>query len=64
VLYRGGRERRTMRWTDRVAEGLPVPLTILIHELDELRGSALKACGLRFRESLQAALTQGELFCI
>ncbi len=53
-----------MRWTDRVAEGLSVPLTILIHELDELRGSALKACGLRFRESLQAALTQGELFCI
>jgi RNA polymerase sigma-70 factor (ECF subfamily) len=47
LVYRGGRKPRTVRWTDRASEGLPVSVTILIHELDELRDSALGACGLR-----------------
>lgn len=44
LVYRGGREPRLTRWTERTAEGLPLALTILIHELGELRASALERC--------------------
>lgn len=46
LRHRGGRKPRLARWTDHLVDSLPLPLSILIHELDELRSSALEACGL------------------
>lgn len=45
LVYLRGKRSQRVQWTDAAVESLPIDLGIIVREVEEMRASALEACG-------------------